>query len=252
MADSAAAANSLVDDQSQQTLDDWSPAHAARAIALTAAGGIPLRTDRSAPPVELRQTTLDRWTTTQRLSSGIQTQAELCNGKLTAIRTALSAVNTHGYANYTRPAALVGQTPVNFSIWRVMLTGGPGAGKTYAIEHLPAVLESAEFLVFTSSEGATHVMENTNINPNDVVPFQTTLFRYILSAEQDSLDAAAHAIANWPTHSDRRHVAILLLTDRGCADGKFFTDETHWNTVLSNEGVTETAMLHRYKHPTGA
>jgi hypothetical protein len=56
----------------------------------------------------------------------------------------------------------------------------------------------------------------------------------------------------WIAHSHLILIAILLLTDCGCADVKFFTDETHWHTVLSNEGVTETAMLHRYKHPTGA
>eukprot|EP01047_Picozoa_sp_COSAG01_P044101 COSAG01_NODE_3963_length_5491_cov_83.216617_11_plen_43_part_01 len=42
-------------------------------------------------------------------------------------------------------------------------------------------------------------------------------------------------------------MAILLLTDRGCAIGKFFTDDAHWNAMLSAEGVTETAMLRRYQ-----
>lgn len=176
---------------------------------------------------------------TEGISCDRPSSAGSVRGDFISVRHALELVNRGGSTE-------ISLAQVTFSIWRVMLTGGPGSAKTLAVQHLPAVLEAAGFLVFSTHEAATHLLQFTTIDPADTVRFQSALLQYQLQSEDAALDRAADAICAWPRESSRRYVGVILLTDRGGGDGKYFSTDAAWQFTLRQAGATEADILQRY------
>jgi hypothetical protein len=131
---------------------------------------------------------------------------------------------------------------------RVVLTGGPCAGKTTALVQIKERLTNLGLHVVTVPENATQVFENsggyhadwaTQSGRQGHVSLQRTLLRF-------QMDSERHYTALAELHARTRGTPAVLLCDRGTLDGKAFCEDTEWDTILLEEGLTEQELITRY------
>eukprot|EP00656_Telonema_subtile_P045106 TRINITY_DN51374_c0_g1_i1.p1 TRINITY_DN51374_c0_g1~~TRINITY_DN51374_c0_g1_i1.p1 ORF type:complete len:344 (-),score=100.88 TRINITY_DN51374_c0_g1_i1:47-1078(-) len=124
---------------------------------------------------------------------------------------------------------------------RIVITGGPCAGKTTAMTTLRERLENAGWRVFVVPEAATLLFHN-GANFKDFLPrgepgivdFQTQLAHLQMQLER-IMEGMARASG----------VKAVLLCDRGVIDGKAYCTPEQWALVLDQLGVTESAVRDR-------
>ena len=145
-------------------------------------------------------------------------------------------------------------------LYRIVLTGGPCAGKTTALADIKARLQSLGFAVLCVPEVATLLFGGGAPFPVDEVKrssplsrlessssshtptlsyplqatgftFQKNLLRLQLSIEEAFIDLA--------THSGRPSVILL---DRGAMDGKAYMSEAQWELMLEEAKLTPVMM----------
>jgi hypothetical protein len=133
------------------------------------------------------------------------------------------------------------------AVSRIVLTGGPCAGKTTALSEIKDRLTALGVHVVTIPENATQVFENSGgYHPawaaeqrRGHVVLQRALLRFQMDAEKNYL-----AIAR--LHAETRGTPAVLLCDRGVFDGKSFVQDAEWDEILGAEGLQEEALLERY------
>lgn len=125
---------------------------------------------------------------------------------------------------------------------RVLLTGGPGAGKSSALATLRDRISKRGFQVIVVPETATALLDSCGgYDPSwhgtpKHVRMQEMFLKFQV-ANEETLSRFAEL------RPERPH---LLLLDRGCLDGKLFCTEQEWAQVLEGAGVSEDALLERY------
>lgn len=135
-------------------------------------------------------------------------------------------------------AAAAGPAPVV----RVLLTGGPGAGKSSALATLRDRISKRGFQAVVVPENATALLDNSGgYDPSwhgtpMHVKLQQTFLRFQMQHEDTYCSFAE-------LRPGRPH---LLLHDRGCLDGRLFCSDEQWTQVLEGVGVTEEELLKRY------
>jgi CYTH domain-containing protein/thymidylate kinase len=112
---------------------------------------------------------------------------------------------------------------------RIVLTGGPCAGKSTALAHITERLQSCGYEVFCSPEASTLLLGAgalvANASPEQKKVFQRGVFRVSLTLE-DSLLAFARG-------TGRRAV---LICDRGVMDGAAYVPADTWAELVAESG----------------
>jgi predicted ATPase len=126
------------------------------------------------------------------------------------------------------------------SIHRIVLTGGPCAGKSLALAHVTDYLAAAGLQVFRVPEASTMLLSGGAVvvgaTPEQLLTFQRGILRVSMALE-DAFMALAH-------RSGRKSV---LVCDRGAVDGLGYLGEELWRRLLDETGFEEPSLReHRY------
>jgi hypothetical protein len=121
------------------------------------------------------------------------------------------------------------------SIHRIVLTGGPCAGKSSALAHVTERLSELGLLVYRVPEASTLLLGGGAVvvgaTAEQLFTFQKGILRLTMTLE-DSFLALARA-------SGRRAV---LVCDRGAMDGAAYVPEAAWRRLLDESGVGEAHL----------
>lgn len=129
---------------------------------------------------------------------------------------------------------------------KIVLTGGPCAGKTTALANIEQYLKELGYKVFIVSETATELI-NSGLSPIDkngvgIVKFQEYVLKCQLKKEQLYEEIAA----NFPCSS------IVIICDRGILDGKAFIRNDEFDKILKqvskelNTKLNSSDIINRY------
>ena len=125
-------------------------------------------------------------------------------------------------------------------IHRVVVTGGPCAGKTTCLAQLSEWLEGLGFLVFRVPEAATLLFGGgaslAGASLDEVLHFQARLLRLQMALEESFLLLA-----------DKSGQPSVVIFDRGCMDAAAYVEPAVWHALLDDNGWSEVALRdHRY------
>jgi CYTH domain-containing protein/predicted ATPase len=138
-------------------------------------------------------------------------------------------------------------------IHKIVLTGGPCAGKTTCMTQLAARLNERGFLVYVVPEAATLLLGGgislAGLSPSEIVGFQGRLIRLQMLLE-DTFEAQARVALR----------DAVLLCDRGAMDARAYVSGETWQALLDEQGWTNvglrdqryTAVLHLVTAAVGA
>ena len=131
-------------------------------------------------------------------------------------------------------------------IKRIVLTGGPGSGKTTVLNNIVNVFTNQGVKVVVVSETATEVI-NSGIkcfgeDPIDLVNFQELIMRLQL-AKEDVYDRAVKMYSE--TYPDKD---IIVVYDRGAIDNRAYMNEEQFIEVLNrlNNVKSYSDLLDKY------
>lgn len=116
---------------------------------------------------------------------------------------------------------------------KIVLTGGPCAGKSTAMANIKRHFEEIGYKVFLVPEAAT-ILINTGIHPANK-DFQDCIYETIMNLEN-----VTERMAN---NIDGKK---LIICDRGILDGKAYTKKEAWHTLISEQGTDEITLKNRY------
>lgn len=114
---------------------------------------------------------------------------------------------------------------------KLVITGGPCAGKTSALELLRTSFEKEGWRVVTVPETATELILG------GITPWGTPGFQGIRVARQ--LEAEGKALREAQT-------SALIVFDRGIADTRAYTTAGEYAAILRENGLTEETVMDRY------
>lgn len=120
--------------------------------------------------------------------------------------------------------------------YKIVLTGGPCAGKTTAIEEVKKHLINMGFCVITVSETATEMITG-GISPSNVgqIVFQRNLLRMQLIKESVFLQCAESLGKD-----------VVILFDRGVFDGKAYLNDFEFSQILDELNLCENELFDYY------
>lgn len=121
---------------------------------------------------------------------------------------------------------------------KIVLTGGPCAGKTTIMSTLTQFLTDRGYHVFICPETATELIEN-GICPNEQIPmfeFQKFVMNKQISKENLYNDLSKYY------DNDK----IIILFDRGIADGNAYCVGNEFKILLDSFNLTKSKMFARY------
>ena len=128
----------------------------------------------------------------------------------------------------------------NKKIYKIVLTGGPCAGKTTALSMISNDFMSRGYHVITVSESATELIAAGAYPDSNVISypvFEVELLKFQLAREDFYNQLALNSIqAN----------KIIVLYDRGCLDNHAYMKDDLWYSTLDIMDTTETELIHRY------
>ena len=125
-------------------------------------------------------------------------------------------------------------------IFRIVLTGGPCAGKTTALTTLNNTLTARGFRCFMVPEAATMLMkggafiQTGKMSFSDQVRFQINIMKTQMSLEDTFLEAAVQS-----------HQPTVILCDRGVMDGMAYTTDQLWQALLDETGWATNKLRDR-------
>ena len=124
---------------------------------------------------------------------------------------------------------------------RIVLTGGPCAGKSDSLESVEKFLMYKGYIVYTVQESATELIKS-GIKPFgdgaiDMEQFQDIIMKYQLYKEK-----LVNKVANI-FNGDKE---IIILYDRGLMDNKSYISEEVFNNLLIKFNLSEMDILDRY------
>ena len=129
-------------------------------------------------------------------------------------------------------------------IWRLVLTGGPCAGKTTALARVSTFFENIGWKVYRVPESA-NILLSGGVNFNELTPhqtqqFQEDLLKTILQIENTYFNLATESNQN-----------CLVICDRGTMDASAYISSEQWNTILEKNQLDEIEIRdNRYNQVT--
>jgi len=132
--------------------------------------------------------------------------------------------------------------PSGARVWKLVLTGGPCAGKTTAQARLSTFFESIGWRVFRVPEAATVIINGGIkfgvLTPEETLVFQEDLIKLIFQLEDTYFHLA---------ESSRRN--CLVICDRGSMDCSAYLPKKDWETILERNNWSEEEIRdNRYNH----
>lgn len=127
------------------------------------------------------------------------------------------------------------------TIYRIVLTGAPAAGKTTALNYLYDKLSALGFRVYKVPEVARIVLGAglSHLDFSDDFPLQNALLLGQLNLEITFNNLASAFHSQLPDDKDAK---IILLFDRGRMDVKAFTSPHTWQTILHDQRLSEVDL----------
>lgn len=124
-------------------------------------------------------------------------------------------------------------------IYKIVLTGGPCAGKTTALTRIREHFSSHGFRIYTVPEAATILLTNglsfKEIPPNQLFVAQSSMMKAQIALENTFESIAAST-------GDK----AIIICDRGTIDSAAFISKTMWQALLDENNTTETKLYSRY------
>lgn len=125
-------------------------------------------------------------------------------------------------------------------IKKIVLTGGPCAGKSTSISKIERKFSEEGFIVLVVPETATELI-NMGIKPFgenkiDMYEFQKYIFSYQLAKEKLIDDYI----------KSNKDKDIIVLYDRSILDNKSYVSDAEFNRLLSEFNMTESDIINRY------
>lgn len=122
---------------------------------------------------------------------------------------------------------------------KIVLTGGPCAGKTTAIQQIEKEFTEKGYQVLIVPEAAT-ILINSGMKPFgnfalDIVEFQKKVMTLQLTLEELAEKTA-----------EQSKNKTLILCDRGLLDDKAYVTKQEWQNLLRAFETTEFDLMHRY------
>lgn len=125
-------------------------------------------------------------------------------------------------------------------ITKIVLTGGPCAGKTTTNERIEEFYTKLGYAVFTLPEAATLFInagaDFLTKDRNLYFEIHKSMMRFLLQMEE-SFQQIAEASGK----------PALIINDRGAMDISAYMDPRDWKRLLKEVGLTEKGLLSRYK-----
>eukprot|EP00038_Savillea_parva_P014617 m.11555 g.11555 ORF g.11555 m.11555 type:complete len:432 (-) comp2853_c0_seq1:115-1410(-) len=122
------------------------------------------------------------------------------------------------------------------AVYRVVITGGPCAGKTTSMARVTEFLRARGFRVFIAPESATMLWKG-GATPDDLSTAKNRiLFQRKLMELQMTLEESFAAFA------DLSDEPVVIMCDRGCMDGAAYMDAAEWETMLGMIGKNELEL----------
>lgn len=124
-------------------------------------------------------------------------------------------------------------------VFKIVVTGGPCAGKTKIIETIKNYYESSGKTVIIIPETSTQVIEMGFKWWDNSVPiniYQNLIFKYQLQKEDIILE----------TIEKSNIEDVILICDRGLLDGKAYMDSKDYDKMIINRNLTYEDIYGRY------
>jgi len=116
-------------------------------------------------------------------------------------------------------------------VWKLVLTGGPCAGKSTALATVKSFLQSRGFFVATVSESATFLHNNgVAFYPKEPLMFQ-------IAVTSTQRDHEVRIMEFCKQMAQRENCNAIVLCDRGIQDGRSYCTLQEWQTVLETVGL---------------
>lgn len=123
-------------------------------------------------------------------------------------------------------------------IYKIVITGGPCAGKSSAMEKIQERFTKKGYRVFLISESATELIQG-GISPWTCrSPFEYQMLQSRLQMEKES-------IFDWAAQRSEED-KILIVCDRGLMDGRAYVSAAEFKCILDYFAETEKDWLLRY------
>lgn len=120
-------------------------------------------------------------------------------------------------------------------IYKVVLTGGPCAGKTTVQAMMSTFFENIGWKVYRVPEAATLLLGGgvkfADLDENDVNTFQENLLKTLLQLEKTYFDMAATSKKD-----------TLVISDRGAMDPSSYMKAEQWQTLLDNNNWNNVSL----------
>lgn len=127
------------------------------------------------------------------------------------------------------------------NIYKIVLTGGPAAGKTTLLTRIVKEFGEKGYRVLVVPETATDLISGFGIKPFgnciDLLKFQDFVFKFQIMKETMAVEAAMLV----PEEK------VLIIYDRGLIDNKAYITSEEFNGILKTFGLTEVQVRDRYQ-----
>lgn len=124
------------------------------------------------------------------------------------------------------------------NIYTIVITGGPCAGKSTAMEHIKQHFTAKGNTVLTISESATELISGGIAPWTCTTPYDYQAIQLRLQLEKEKLFLQAAKQMKTDT--------VLILCDRGILDGNAYMSNEAYETMIAAEGLTREMLLSRY------
>lgn len=126
-------------------------------------------------------------------------------------------------------------------VGKIVLTGGPCAGKTSALTKVEEELTEKGYKVFVVSESATELIRGGikpfGNMPLDLIKFQELILQYQYQKEKIYEEAAA---------SLDDSAKCVIIYDRGLLDNKAYINQQLFSKLLETQGLNELEIMDNY------
>lgn len=124
-------------------------------------------------------------------------------------------------------------------VYKIVLTGGPCAGKTTALARIREHFLSHGFRIYTVPETATILLTNglsfKNIPPGQLFVAQSNMMKAQVSME-NTFEEIARSTGD----------KSIIICDRGAIDPAAFISKTMWQAILDENNTTQQKLYSRY------
>lgn len=122
---------------------------------------------------------------------------------------------------------------------KIVLTGGPCAGKTTAIQQIEKEFTEKGYQVLIVPEAAT-ILINSGVKPFGNFALDTIDFQKQVITLQLTLEKIADEAAN------KNAMPTIILCDRGILDDKAYVTKKEWHDLLKTFTTKEFDLMNRY------